>query len=157
MTTFIILFIFATVLNVVLNTLKTMWTANGGKWLAAIINAVTFGFYTYIIILTAGDELDTLTKAIITAICNFICVYFVKLIEEKLRKDKLWKVEVTIPRKYEMIVKENVGNVPYSTINIDNDYTLFNFYCATQNESLIVKDIVNQYNARYFASETKIL
>lgn len=49
-----------------------------------------------------------------------------------------------IPQYWEDI--ENLGK-----------YTLFNFYCATQKESAKVKAIVEQYEAKYFASESKIL
>jgi hypothetical protein len=36
-------------------------------------------------------------------------------------------------------------------------YTLFNFYCATQKESAKVRDILAQYEVKYFVSESKTL
>ena len=150
------IFIVLSILNVILNTIKSIVTVNGGKTAAALINAVTFFVYTYVIIYT-NCELSMHLKAVITAIVNFIGVYIVKLIEEKSRKDKLWKVEATIPKEYTKAVDFDLKDVPHSYIEDIGKYTIFNFYCATQKDSTKVKDIINQYNAKYFVSETKLL
>jgi general stress protein 26 len=94
-------------------------------------------------------------KAIITAVVNIIGVYVVKLIEEKARKDKLWKIEMTIPTQYTTAVDFDLAEIPHNYIKISEKHTLFNFYCATQKETIKVKEIVNQYGAKYFISETK--
>ena len=150
------IFIVLSILNVILNTIKSIVTVNGGKIAAALINAITFFVYTYVIIYT-NCELSMHLKAVITAIVNFIGVYIVKLIEEKSRKDKLWKVEATIPKKYAKAVDFDLKDVPHSYIEDIGKYTIFNFYYATQKDSTKVKDIINQYNAKYFVSETKLL
>ena len=156
MTQLFILFVILSIVNVILNTIKSIVTVNGGKLSAALINAITFFVYTYVIIYT-NCELPMFTKALITAIVNFIGVYAVKWIEEKARKDKLWKVEMTIPTEYANAVDFNLKDVPHSYITISPKHTLFNFYCATQNESQKVKDIANQYEAKYFVAESKTL
>ena len=84
-------------------------------------------------------------------------VFVVKLVEEKKRKDKLWKVEATIPARYTDAVHFDLKCVPHNYIENVGKYTIFNFYCATQKDSTKVKDIINQYEAKYFVSETKIL
>lgn len=150
------IFIVLSILNVILNTIKSIVTVNGGKQSAAIINAITFFVYTYVIIYT-NCELPMFLKAVITAVTNYIGVYVVKLIEEKSRKDKLWKVEATIPKEYTSAVDFDLKDVPHSYIEGIGKYTIFNFYCATQKDSTKVKDIINQYNAKYFVSETKLL
>lgn len=156
MTQLFILFVILSIVNVILNTIKSIVTVNGGKLSAALINAITFFVYTYVIIYT-NCELPMFTKALITAIVNFIGVYAVKWIEEKARKDKLWKVEMTIPTEYASAVDFDLKNIPHSYIIISSKHALFNFYCATQNESQKVKDIVNQYGAKYFVAESKTL
>lgn len=156
MTQLFILFVILSIVNVILNTIKSIVTVNGGKLSAALINAITFFVYTYVIIYT-NCELPMFTKALITAIVNFIGVYAVKWIEEKARKDKLWKVEMTIPTEYANAVDFDLKDVPHSYITISPKHTLFNFYCATQNESQKVKDIANQYEAKYFVAESKTL
>ncbi len=152
----LIIFIVLSVVNVILNTIKSIVTVNGGKLSAALINAITFFVYTYVIIYT-NCELPMFTKAMITAVTNFIGVYIVKWIEEKARKDKLWKVEMTIPTEYANAVDFDLRDVPHSYITISPKHTLFNFYCATQKESQKVKDIANQYQAKYFVAESKTL
>lgn len=151
-----IIFVVLSIINVVLNTFKTTITVKGGKLAAALINAVTFFVYTYVIIYTSCD-LPMFLKASITAIINFVGVYAVKWFEEKARKDQLWKVEATIPAKYTNAVHFDLKDIPHNYIENVGKYTIFNFYCATQNDSTKVKDIINQYEAKYFVSETKIL
>ena len=84
-------------------------------------------------------DLPLLAKCLIVAGANFVGVFVVKFIEEKARKDKLWKVEATIQNVIyfiDYIKKECEKNkIPYSIINVKNvDYVVFNFYCATQKE-----------------------
>lgn len=151
-----IIFVLLSIVNVVLNTFKTTITVKGGKLAAALINAVTFFVYTYVIIYTSCD-LPMFLKASVTAIINFVGVYAVKWFEEKARKDQLWKVEATIPEKYTNAVHLDLKDIPHNYIENVGKYTIFNFYCATQDDSTKVKDIINQYEAKYFVSETKIL
>lgn len=154
----ILLFIICTTVNVILNTIKSIVTVKGGKTLAAAVNAICFGFYTYIIILTANSDITTMWKIIITAACNFIGVYGVKLAEEKMRKDKLWKVEMTV-----LYAEASEMHKALTAANIPNHYTdagrhaAFSCYCATQAETAKVLEIGKVYNAKTFATETKII
>ncbi len=153
----IIIFAIATIVNVTLSTIRSICTIKCGKWLSAITNAVCYGFYPLIVMLTAKGTVDIIVNMIITALANFVCVWIIKYVEEKSRKDRLWKVEVTIPTRYLTAVDFDLKDVPHSYIKLSEKHTLFNFYCATQSESLKVKDIVNQYEAKYFVSESKVL
>ena len=153
----IIIFAIETIVNVTLSTIRSICTIKCGKWLSAITNAVCYGFYPLIVMLTAKGTVDIIVNMIITALANFVCVWIIKYVEEKSRKDRLWKVEVTIPTKYLTAVDFDLKEVPHSYIKLSEKHTLFNFYCATQSESLKVKEIVNQYGAKYFVSESKVL
>ena len=97
-------------------------------------------------------------KCVITFVCNVIGVYIVKLIEERMRKDKLWKVELTIEEdnteSLEMHLTE-LG-IPHNYIMVEK-YSIFNAYCQTQKESTLVKELGNRYNAKFFVTETKTL
>jgi hypothetical protein len=103
-----------------------------------------------------------LAKCLIVAGCNFVGVYVVKLVEEKARKDKLWKVEATIrnegidPYYDDCLVALRNADVPHNYIDA-NKYLIINAYCATQTESRVVKAILDQYQAKYFVSESKTL
>lgn len=153
----ILLFALCTAVNVILSTIKSILTVNGGKVSASLINAITYGFYSYVIVLTSADGMPIWLKMAITAVCNFVGVYFVKWIEEKARRDKLWKVELTVPTKYTNTIDFDLHDVPHSYIELSDKHTLFNFYCATQKESAKVKAIANQYEAKYFVAESKNL
>ena len=153
----LLIFIVLTILNVVIQTIKSIATIKCGKWVAALVNAVAYGLYTYVIFFTSCEGIDLHAKALITAFANLVGVYVVKLIEEKARKDKLWKVEATIPAKYQGAVHFDLKDIPHNYIEGVGNYTLFNFYCATQAESAKVRDIINQYGAKYFVSESKTL
>lgn len=153
----ILLFTLCTAVNVILSTIKSILTVKGGKLSASFINALTYGFYSYVIVLTSADGMPIWLKMAITAICNFIGVYLVKWIEEKARKDKLWKVELTVPTRYTNTIDFDLHDVPHSYIELSDKHTLFNFYCATQKESAKVKAIANQYEAKYFVAESKNL
>ena len=153
----LILFIGLSILNVILNTFKTTITVRGGKLAAASINAITFFVYTYVIISTTCD-LPMHLKAAITGVINFIGVYAVKWFEEKARKDKLWKVECTVPKEEAKKLKLYAEYLGLSFNYIDiNKYVLFNFYCPTQKDSQEVKDLLASYNAKYFVAESKVL
>ena len=153
----ILLFAFCTAVNVILSTIKSILTVKGGKFSASFINAITYGFYSYVIVLTSADGMPIWLKMAITAVCNFVGVYLVKWIEEKARKDRLWKVELTVPTKYTNTIDFDLHDVPHSYIELSDKHTLFNFYCATQKESAKVKAIANQYEAKYFVAESKNL
>ena len=153
----LILFIVMNGLNVIIQTVKSICTIKCGKVAAAIVNAVAYGLYTIVLVYTMCD-LPLMWKASIVALCNFIGVYVVKLIEEKARKDKLWKVEMTLPPEHAEKVHAmlQLVGVPHNYINIEK-YVLFNCYCATQAESARVKTIANDFEAKYFVSESKTL
>ena len=152
----LILFVVMNIVNVVIQTIKSIATIKCGKVAAALINAVAYGLYTYIIVLTNCD-LPMLAKCLIVASANFVGVWVVKYFEEKARKDKLWCVQATIPAKYQGAVHFDLKDIPHNYIEGVGNYTLFNFYCATQAESAKVRDIINQYEAKYFVSESKTL
>ena len=150
-------FIFFNILNVVIQTAKSIITIKCNKWVAAIVNAVAYGLYTYIVVLTASD-IDLWFKIITVALANLVGVFIVKWVEEKKRKEMLWKVEFTIKRELLENVKTLLilAKIPHSYIEIGKN-VIINAYCATSKESESVKEIIKKYNAKYFVSETKIL
>lgn len=150
----LITFILLNIANVIIQTVKSIATIKCGKTIAALVNAVAYGLYTVVIVYTNAD-LDLWIKVLVVAVANLIGVYVVKWFEEKGRKDKLWKVECTIPTKYTNAVDFDLKSVPHSYITISDKHTLFNFYCATQKDTQKVKDITKQYDAKYFVTEAK--
>ena len=156
-TKLLIIFIILNITNVIIQTIKSLVTVKCGKTAAALINAAAYGLYTYVIVLTVCD-LPLWLKAIIVGACNLVGVYVVKLIEERARRDKLWKVEATIPVEIAEKVKYDLraNGLPHNYIDIEK-YYLFNVYCENQEQSKVAKVILDYYNAKYFVSENKSL
>lgn len=156
-TKLLIIFIILNITNVIIQTIKSLVTVKCGKTAAALINAAAYGLYTYVIVLTVCD-LPLWLKAIIVGACNLVGVYVVKLIEERARRDKLWKVEATIPVEIAEKVKHDLraNGLPHNYIDIEK-YYLFNVYCENQEQSKVAKIILDYYNAKYFVSENKSL
>ena len=156
-TKLLLTFITLNITNVIIQTVKSLVTVKCGKTAAALINAAAYGLYTVVVIYTVC-ELPLYLKALIVAICNLIGVYVVKLIEERARRDKLWKVEATIPVEIAEKVKHDLraNGLPHNYIDIEK-YYLFNVYCENQEQSKVAKVILDYYNAKYFVSENKSL
>lgn len=153
----LILFIGCTFANVVLSTIKSVMTIKGGKVNAAIWNALSFGLYSYIVVLTATAPISTLGKVLITAGCNLVGVFCVKLVEEKMRKDRLWKLEMTVRSEYAGRMHDAL-----TAVNIPNHYVgagrhaVFSCYCATKAETDAALAVGEKFNAKTFASETHL-
>jgi hypothetical protein len=118
-----------------------------------------------------ASALPLLYTIIITIITNLIGVYVSMIILEKFKKDKLWKVESTIKL-------EQIPNIPYADqknkflttlvnrikdkelsyhyVELPNKEFLFTFYCKTQKESLALKEILKDYNAKYIVQEENV-
>ena len=154
---FLLVFVGLSIVNVVFSTIRSIVTISGSKTIASLISGGYFAFYNIMMIYTVAD-FPMWQKCVITFVCNVVGVFLVKWGEEKARKDKLWKVEATVkPCEFEAIKTYcEVADLPFSYIDIDK-YILFNFYCATQKESAIVRDLLDKHNAKYFVAESKTL
>lgn len=157
-TKLLITFIIFNIVNVIIQTVKSIATIKCGKAMAAIINAIAYGLYTYIVVLTVCD-LPLWFKVVVVGGANLVGVYLVKLFEEKSRKQKIWKIELSAHKKDTEPLHNDlkIHGISHNFIKSVGKYTIFNIYCETQRESTIVKNILSNYNAKYFVSETKIL
>lgn len=155
---FLMVFIVLNLVNVVIQTVKSIATVSWGKWGASITNAVAYGLYTVVVVYMNADGLGLFWKALIIGVANLIGVYVVKLVEEKKRKVKLWKIEMTVDKEdfERLITKARLEGLVLNYIDIEK-WVLVNFYCETQEESIKVREIAKQYNTKYFVSETKTL
>lgn len=157
-TKLLILFIVMNVLNVIIQTIKSIATIKCGKTVAAAINALAYGLYTYIIVLTNCD-LPLLAKCLIVASANFVGVWVVKFFEEKARRDKVWKIECSVPSERAEVFKNWVKTreLPFNYIENIGKYTIFNIYCYTQEDSAKAKVLMQHFELKYFVSESKSL
>ena len=154
---FLWVFIILNVLNVVIQTIKSIATIKCGAWSAAIVNALAYGLYTVVVVYMNADGLGLLWKAVIIGVANLFGVFIVKYIEIKNRKDRLWKVEATVKRTDTSKIDEMLNNalIPHNYV-VAGKYSIFNCYCETQKESIAVKNILTQFKAKYFVAEEKV-
>ena len=150
----ILLFAIATVVNVVLSTIRSITTIKGGKWLSAFTNAVCYGFYPLIVMLTAKGTVGIVVNMCITAIANFVCVWVIKYVEQKSRKDKMWRIDLAIPCDEKDFAHRKLKDIPHNYIEC-GAWTMFNCYCATQQETARVKQLGLALGGKYSAYESQ--
>lgn len=157
-TELLVTFIILNIINVIVQTVKSIATVQSGKTVASLINAFAYGFYTIVTVYMLCD-LPLMWKAVIVALCNLVGVFVVKWVEEKTRKEKLWKVELTVRNAKAKKFHEDLErfSIPHNYIPELGNWTIFNCYCSTQKESSFVKEIANRHGAKYFVSESKNL
>lgn len=154
----LLLFTLATALYVVLNTLRSLLTIKGGALVAALANAITYGFYPAIIILTNAD-LPLWQVMGSTALCNFTGVLLVKIIEKKLHKERLWKLEMALPDTgtrcmvdvYAQWLDEQGIPCNYQKLG---HWWIFNCYCETSKQTKYVTDLCKTEGGKLSAYES---
>ena len=154
----IVIFSVLTVVNVVFSTIKSIVTINGSKTVASIVSALYYGYYNIVIIYTVAD-FPLWQKISVTFFANLVGVWLVKWGEERSRKDKLWKVEATLPNNNTAkgaISKLKEKDIPLNYIDIEK-YVIVNCYCSTKEQSTVVKTILSNYGVKYFVNESKTL
>lgn len=155
----IIIFTVCSLINVMLNTAKTIIMYRNDRLSSAFINAITFGFYTILIVLMTG-EMPLLIKVLITAGTNFVGVWLSMGIMNRLRKDKLWEVRATARIEHSNQIENCLINarIKYTKLQtVDGAYSVFNIYCPNQKTSTAVHQILKQFHVKYFVSESKQL
>lgn len=157
MSKLLLLFIVLNVLNVIIQTVKSICTIHCGKTVAAIVNAVAYGLYTVVVVYTVCD-LPLWQKVVVVGIANLIGVWIVKYFEEKSKKEKMWKIEFTVDKIIATKTKIMLENleIPYSYLVLGK-FVLFNTYCETKEDSQNVKKIIEMSNAKYFVTENHSL
>lgn len=154
----ILLFTIATIVNICLSTIRSLCTIKGGKWISATTNAICYGFYPLIVMLTAKGTVDIIVNMTITAVANFVCVWIIKLIEEKNKKVKLWKVEMAIPRESADLVKQMLitKKIPYNYVEVGS-WIMFNCYCSEQKDTSLCVSVTKNLQGKISAYESKSL
>lgn len=152
-------FVILNFINVLINTARSLTTVKGGKWIASLMNALCYGYYTVIIVITATYEMPLTLKIIAVAIVNFIGVFAIKLGEEKITKEKMWIYNATAKMSNKDLL-DVVALLKYAKIKLvyskvaDELYTL-QIFSNSQKESEMITSILNNYSIKYCAIETK--
>lgn len=162
---YIVVFIICQLINVALNTAKTIIMHKEEKISSSIINAITYGFYAIIVVMTAS-ALPLWITIVITAVTNLIGVYGSMWLLDKFKKDSLWEIVANIKlteqelREFETYLQYH--KVPYNLIKLYgvgglriNNYTA-HIYSENQFISRKVKELLDKYNAKYIVHEERV-
>ena len=152
-------FVALTIVNVVLQTARVIITVKGGMFLSSLVSAIAFGFYVIIIVWTVCD-LPLWMKVVVTAVANFVGTYLVKYVEAKVKKQRLWMVDVVLTGDKIYAAKSYLDpwKIQYTEIPISNsDSSQFHIYSKTQDDSRRIRDLLKIYNAKYVVVESKSL
>jgi len=147
-------------LNVVISTLKTVLTVKASKNVATLINCINYTINT--VIIKQITECDTWIAALVTFFTNLIGVYFALWLLDVLKKDKVWKISVTIKdiqvlyETVDILDKRNIAytytSVYYSKMKKGGKLEIF---AKTKNESRDVKSILDSIKCKYDVVEVK--
>ena len=152
-------FVILNFINVLINTARSLTTVKGGKWIASLMNALCYGYYTIIIVITALYEIPLPLKIVAVAFVNFVGVFCIKLGEEKIQKERMWIFNATAKMSTKEIL-DVVALLKYAKVKVlymkvaDELYTL-QIFSNTQKESEMIKSVLANYSIKYYAVETK--
>lgn len=147
----IIIFCVCSLINVILSTLKTLIMVNAGEKMSILINAICYGFYTLVV--KQLGAVDYITAVVVTILANIVGVWISYRIMNLFKKDKLWRITATLKTKKEFeeciekLAKYNIGYTPIKDTNS------IDIYSYNQKESAIIKNILNNYDYKYFVQE----
>ena len=154
-------FVILNFVNVLINTARSLTTVKGGKWVASVMNALCYGYYTVIIVITATYEMPLLMKCIAVAIVNFVGVFTIKFCEEKMQKEKRWVFLATAKIENNAVIdvaeklKALEIKLVYTTV-IENELYTLQIFSNTRKESEMITAILENYNIKFSAIETKL-
>lgn len=147
----IIVFCICSLVNVILSTLKTLIMVNAGRNSSIAINAICYGFYTLVV--KQLGAVDYITAVVVTILANIVGVWISYKIMDLFKKDKLWRITVTLKNKKALdeckvnLEKYNIGFTPIEKTNS------IDIYSYNQKESAIIKNILGNYDYKYFIQE----
>lgn len=156
----LIIFFILTLINVMLSTVKSIITVKGTKIQATVINAIAYGFNAIIIKQIA--ELNLFTTVSMTILANLIGVYFSICLLEKFKKDKLWTISVTAKNIdignciIEELNNYNISFRVYTILKKTNNTIGLDIFSENQNDSKIIKEILNKYSVKYHIKESNL-
>lgn len=148
-------FFIISLVNVILSSTKSICTVRYGRSINILMNVIAYSFYTVVVKQTADLPLEITVVA--TAVANALGVWLSYVILDRLQKDRLWKIEVVLPKEsaeYAESLHEELKDIPHNYIDI-GPRVLFNFYCSTRDETATVIKYCKKYKGKFFAVEDK--
>ena len=155
---YIIVFTVCQFINVGLNTAKTIIMHKEEKISSSIINAITFGFYAIIVVMTAS-ALPLWITILITFATNLFGVYGSMWLLDRFKKDSLWEIVATVQgvdNLQYLMLSFAIDRISYNYIetNKRNEY-IFHIYSENQKQSAFIKKELDEVKAKYIVHEER--
>ena len=141
----ILLFTALTIVNVIIQTVKSLCTVRCSTLVSASVNAIAYGLYTFVIFFTTAGGMSLWLKAIITAVANFFGVYIANYLFSKLfAKEVRWKVEISIPKEEAEQFKRDLvaNNLDYYNCGNFEDWVALAVFCPDKKASECLKELL---------------
>ena len=162
---YIVVFTICQLINVALNTAKTIIMHKEEKVSSSIINAITYGFYAIIVVMTAS-ALPLWITIVISALPNLFGVYGSMWVLERFKKDSLWEIVATVqnvqlyPNQNSKSYLEDVLSINKLSFNCiatnkPNEY-IYHIYSENQYQSNLIKTFLYNVHAKYIVHEEKV-
>ena len=146
-------FFLISLINVILSSTKSICTVRYGRGINVLTNVVAYSFYTVVVKQTANLPLEI--TVLTTAVANALGVWLSYVVLDRVQKDRLWKIEVVVPKNCTEVLHEELEAIPHNYIDI-GPRVLFNFYCNTRAETSTVTKHCKKYKGKFFAIENKL-
>lgn len=146
-------FFLISLLNVILSSIKSICTVRYGRGVNVIANVLAYSFYVIVVKQTA--DLPLTITIIATAVSNALGVWLSYAALDKLRKDRLWKVEVVVANCFADAIHTELVSIPHNYIKLGQN-TLFAFYCETKSDTAAVIKYCKTVQGKFFAAENKL-
>ena len=146
-------FFLISLVNVLLSSIKSICTVRYGRGICVAMNVISYSFY--VIVVEQIANLPLTITVISTAFANALGVWLSYVILDFLQKDRLWKIEVILPKDLTSLFHIGLNSIPHDYIEM-GPKVLFNFYCETKEDTKTVINLCKQYKGKFFAFEAKL-
>lgn len=150
----LLIFIGVQLLTTMLSTAKTILTVQASKSVAALINAISYTLGAIMMKLLTKQDMGVVIS--VTFFCNLIGVYTAKFIIEKTRKTRLWIVNATVKNNLRDSVEKKLRErqIQYTLVEAKNNRSFFSIFSYSKGESILIKEILEEYNIKHSIIES---
>lgn len=155
----ILVFFILALINVMLSTLKSVWTVKGSRSQATLINAISYGFNA--IVIKQITTFDTTTTIAVTILSNLVGVYCSMYLLDCIRKDRVWTISVTakdIVAGDDIIDELNNNDIAFRAYTIQKktkETVGLDIFSESKAQSDTIKVILDKYKVKYHVFEVK--
>jgi len=148
----ILLYLLVQMINVVTSTLKSVILVKGTKKAAIAINTFHYVINALVVALIGNVIANIPIVLIITAITNFIGVWWGLTLIDKLKKDRLWRISATVKSADWESLKNDLKNHNIKFIKFETDWDkidLIDVFSHSREESSQISEIFSHYKVKY--------